>query len=491
MILITFDDAVNQPVYERINLIRDHQNPDGSPVAFTFYVSTENCNFWQIHELHAAGHEIAAHTVTHTTSRHTSLETWVREIDGCREILHRLAGIPLEDIRGFRAPYLGYNADTFEALSLLGFNYDSSVTEAPGIHSLDNANYIWPYTLHNSIQQNTWTGDPPTKPYPDLFQVPMWMLLGENNTSHNMDPSGSREELLELFQSNLLARYHGNRAPMGIWLHASQWLPNDDNVSAMNDFLEWALQMPDVWVVGTSSLVDWMKNPVSAEQALVDGTLTRPSMTPIPQSDAYSVSFSNGTIVAVNRPLAYPTASSIFTESLSVDNVILELIPTNVWQASFQAEIHVTHTSPTPLSGWSIRLDIGEATLLGGWDNAAVNLQEDGSVLLTPNWYGTDLPTGGFHLATVSIAGQPEDIAGLSGNFLTNRMPKPNIILQRDNDPGQLRLKWDRTASIFDIEFSSTLAADDWTVIDRVYGLTEKVLPINGEKGFYRIRPSY
>ena len=105
MILVTFDDAVNPDVYERINLIRGHTNPDGSPVAFTFFVSNHYTNYWQLHELHSDGHEIAVHTVTHSTGTGTTYERWVEEMVACREAISRLAGIPLDQLRGFRAPY--------------------------------------------------------------------------------------------------------------------------------------------------------------------------------------------------------------------------------------------------------------------------------------------------------------------------------------------------------------------------------------------------
>jgi hypothetical protein len=156
-----------------------------------------------------------------------------------------------------------------------------------------------------------------------------------------------------------------------------------------------------------------------------------------------------------------------------------------------RAEIRVTHASPAPLSGWSVRLDLGQAAFTNAWGSAAASLQDDGSVIFTPNWYGTALPAGGFNLVTVSIVGKPENVGELTGEFVANMMPVPKARLLANDSPGHLHLQWDRTASVFDIEFSSTLTVDDWTVVERVYGVSEQLLPINGEKGFYRIRPSY
>ena len=80
MILITFDDAVNAAIFSDILTISAHQNPDGSPAAFTFFISTDHTDYWLVHRLHAAGHEIAVHTITHSTGDSTTFDTWVREI---------------------------------------------------------------------------------------------------------------------------------------------------------------------------------------------------------------------------------------------------------------------------------------------------------------------------------------------------------------------------------------------------------------------------
>ena len=183
-IFVTFDDAVNPDIFEMVGQISHHRHADGSPVGFTFFVSTNYTDYYLVHQLHAAGHEIAVHTITHTTGGETDFLTWVREIEGCHEALYRYAGIPLDEIRGFRAPFLAYNAATYEALGALGFDYSSSVSEPLGVHSVSPSEMIWPYTLHEGLQQTLWTGTGPSSSLPELMEVPMWLLFEEDGTRH-------------------------------------------------------------------------------------------------------------------------------------------------------------------------------------------------------------------------------------------------------------------------------------------------------------------
>ena len=471
MILITFDDAVNQPVYERIQLIRGHNNPDGSPIAFTFFVSNNYTNYWQLHELHSQGHEIAIHTVTHSTGSETSYERWIEEIVACREAISRLAGIPLEQLRGFRAPYLGVNSNMYHALSDLGFDYDCSVPEVPGqMLSQDEASFIWPYTLHDGIQQLVWTGTGPTNSLPDLFKVPMWNLVeSDGSRLHNMDPTGTREELVAMFKHNLLSRYNGNRAPMGIWLHASPFLTSDENVAAMNEFLEWALEIPDVWVVGVGNAVDWLKNPVAAETVLAEGSLTNASYETIPDVEAYQVNFSFGPVRAITPPLAYPDYHTVFLAEKEVPNVVVEFVPTTVWGASFQAEIHVTHSHPMAFSNWQIIMDLGDAELTGAWGSAVFRQLDDGTYLFGPNWSGPNIAQGQTTVVTMGISGSPEDLISISGTFYTADYLDPVLSVQSTEDPNTIRLSWNKTSSIYDLEVAGN-SEGPWSLQQTIYG---------------------
>ena len=75
-----------------------------------------------------------------------------------------------------------------------------------------------------------------------------------------MDYTGSHEKVLAVFKESFEKREEGNRAPLGIFLHAA-WLSTEDHVRSLNDFLNWALERDHVWVVTSKQLITWMKDP--------------------------------------------------------------------------------------------------------------------------------------------------------------------------------------------------------------------------------------
>lgn len=92
--------------------------------------------------------------MTHTTGTNTDLQTWRAEIVGCRKALSDLAGIPVDEITGFRVPYLEYNYNSLRILHEQGITYDSSMVEWPGGMSEGPTLMTWPYTLDNGIPVN-------------------------------------------------------------------------------------------------------------------------------------------------------------------------------------------------------------------------------------------------------------------------------------------------------------------------------------------------
>lgn len=490
VILITFDDAVNDQIYQDIQQVADHQNPDGSPIAFTFFVSNNWTNYWRVHQLHAGGHEIAIHTITHSTGTGTDFNTWIREIEGGREALSRLAGVPLEEMRGFRAPYLAYNSDMFDALSTLGFSYDSSVPEGPGLNSPDGENYIWPYTLHDGLQQHTWTGLPPANPLPGLIEVPMWNLL-EGETPHNMDPPGDKESLLALFKDNFLMRYEGNRVPVGIWLHATAWLSDADRRDALNEFLEWALEFPDVWVVGVGTYVDWVQNPVTAQEVADQGLFSTRTHEAVPEEETFFNVFSQGSFRSVGkRAAAYPTLTSAWMSNLPVGGVTVSLVVVSQWSTGFQAQVVVQHEHDVPLATWGIEFDPGDVEMGTMWGLGTYQLV-DGIVRVTPGGASSSIAQGETVVATFGGIGDPDTLGSPAGSFAAAGFRTPFLSVERGQAAGLVRLRWDRTAPMYELQYSPDLSNGSWGTIQTIHGNNEVVLIPEGSSAFYRIRPLY
>lgn len=491
MIVITFDDAVQEQVFGLLDLIDSHQNPDGSEIPFTFFVNTNDTDYWLVHRLHAAGHEIAAHTMTHTTGLNTDFETWIREIEGCRETLSRFAGIPREEIRGFRAPFLAHNGPMFEALAALGFAYNSSALEAPRYEtpSPDVSNFIWPYTLHDGLQHEGWTGTGSDESLPSVLEIPMWKLKeGENYLG--MDPGGSRESLYNVFQENFELRYEGNRAPLGIWLHAATWL-TEDTAGGLNDFLEWALQQPDVWVVTLSQLENWMRNPVSATTVTTEDTFQRVTYESVPESETYSPEFSSLRVRSINEPaVVYPAPDTAFIQSIPTDLPSTRIEINNDWGGGFEASIIVNNPESDSLPAWTIRLYTGETTLTSGWGLGTRQVEGDQWVI-RPGVGDSTIPPGETTIYTFNASGDPSSLSSVSGTFHRAGYPTSSLLIDRGPNGDDLILEWDHVAPIYQVETNTDLSADGWQVIDTLYGRNDWSHPLNTGSVFYRIKPLY
>ncbi len=494
LILITFDDAVNSTNYDDILKILDHQNADGSPIAMTFYISVDISDYYLIHKLHAAGQEIAAHTMTHTTGNsqenNTSFDTWVREIEGCREALTRYAGIPREQITGFRAPYLAYNADMWKALALLGFSYDTSVPETPdGLNSPDEAHYIWPYTLHDGLKQYAWTGEPPAENYPNLLEIPMWTLTDENtvNGYHNMDPDVATEaEMLAVLKNNFTTRYEGNRIPVGIYFHKG-WLTEDKNINAMNDFLEWALAKEDVFVVGVGALDKWMRNPVSADTAVSQGLFTVQTYTPVPENEVILNVLSPNNFRSVHHPATlYPAPDNAFQKRVVVAEPITFRVEETVrWGGTaYQAEIYATNTGSHTVSDWEIEFDAGNNVMGEMWNGAYT--QSGNTITVTPK-HVIDIPPGEeIMVSNFGAEGDPGTFGDLSPTFWeTGPRSSPQLSLAPGSSGNMLQ--WNRAAPMYELQGRDSLLSGDWQSVKMLYGAEETEVEPESPYLFYRL----
>lgn len=66
LVMLTFDDSINDLNRDLYNQIfQDYRrNPNGCPIASTFFVSHEWTDYSQVQNLYASGHEIASHSIS-------------------------------------------------------------------------------------------------------------------------------------------------------------------------------------------------------------------------------------------------------------------------------------------------------------------------------------------------------------------------------------------------------------------------------------------
>jgi hypothetical protein len=133
------------------------------------------------------------------------------EINGNLVTLNALAGIPLKDIRGFRAPYLNYSSDMLTNLVKAGFAYDSSATSSIPVGQ-NGTDAFWPYTLDNGLANDCLTIPGICKGQPKLpgfWEVLMYAIFDERGGvgTHLMDPwiDGNNSAVYKWMQNTFIA----------------------------------------------------------------------------------------------------------------------------------------------------------------------------------------------------------------------------------------------------------------------------------------------
>ncbi len=333
-----FDTLVNPAGDGRIKTY------DGTPVRVGFfntsyYASGYNGDnpatirkMWN--DLYTNGHEAGNHTESHSESlKKGTAEVWRKEVRTCMTWLEKPlapedmplwkqaeskkygAGIPREDIVGFRTPFLAYGGPLFPTLKEEGIIYDCTIEE--GNHwEHDGTNFRWPYTLDGGSpgHEEGWSGNPDNA---DAFLVPevpgFWQLpnhvamiptveqskkFGVNHSIKDViiknikwfDSTSTKitmfdynlwveaklnnAEVLAILKHNLDLRLQGNRAPFMIGAHSEYFhsgknsdCPNAPDVferqKVFEEFIKYALSHPVVRVVRPIDIISWCRNPVA------------------------------------------------------------------------------------------------------------------------------------------------------------------------------------------------------------------------------------
>lgn len=325
---------------------------DGAPVLCSFYSNSYymmpyNGDYaslvkWTHNYAYRKGHEVSNHTHSHLTSGNgpeLDAAAWEAELNLCNDWLtkpaptdstslshddNRGAGIAIEDIVGFRSPYLRYGNGTFEALKKLNFQYDCSIEE--GLDpSQDGTNFYWPYTLdHESPGHNYMVETAGTKKaeyfkpeHGELWELPCYALVAPTDDlceQYGIEPGfrqrlddyfttlgkpGSfdaangkitgldynlyyfqeynlnKAEALGVLKYTLDLRMQGNRAPFLLGVHSQYyndvWNSNSPNIASsadrravLEEFVSYALETyPDVRVTTMKNVMEWCRNPVA------------------------------------------------------------------------------------------------------------------------------------------------------------------------------------------------------------------------------------
>ncbi|KAI8082876.1 uncharacterized protein BX664DRAFT_339310 [Halteromyces radiatus] len=263
-VVVTFDDSIQDPLYATAQQMLNVTNPNGCKAKGTWYVSMQYTDFSLVQKWYAAGNEVADHTFTHVGNPSA------QEISSAKSMLYEYGGVPLTEIRGFRAPFLNYTADTLKQLSQQQFSYDSSSSAS------SDSDRFWPYTLDNGMANDCWTGicDPGKVKLPGFWEFPMYAVMNNASISELMDVylSGSPEDVTKWSLDQFEKNYNGGRQPFGIYVHPTHLssypgLPDPKPLlDGVVNLIKTVSEKKDVWVVSNQQLLQYMKNPVKSSE---------------------------------------------------------------------------------------------------------------------------------------------------------------------------------------------------------------------------------
>lgn len=96
-----------------------------------------------------------------------------------RQMAVHFAGIPKNEIRGMRLPFLQTSGNvSFQGMKELGLVYDSSLP-TPDVP-------LWPYTMEYASHQDCQIEPCPTASFPNIWEIPMTMWLDQKNIACSM-----------------------------------------------------------------------------------------------------------------------------------------------------------------------------------------------------------------------------------------------------------------------------------------------------------------
>ncbi len=335
-VVIGFDDNTKAAgINWALDLFSNKYNSDGSQANVSFYMNTKG--FYEqiddnpaelleaVKQLKNSTHEIGNHTDNHHSnlrpneseevffSRIKKLDksAWEERIFAANNDLVNLAGVNIDSIKGFRAPYLLFNQHSMAILKENQFLYDCSIEEgyAP---EFDGTNFRWPYQLDEGSpgHNESWYGRGDNSERVDiktikgLWELPNHALMVPKDSEasqYNIEPglwnrlvarisyltdykvTGldynlwslgglNKTEMLGILKYNLDLRLKGNRAPFMFGAHsqyytkewADNYAPNatlEDMKEAISEFVDYALSKNDVRIQTGADIIKWCNDP--------------------------------------------------------------------------------------------------------------------------------------------------------------------------------------------------------------------------------------
>jgi hypothetical protein len=213
----------------------------------------------------AEEHEIGSHVNGHFIGLHWSGADWTSEFNQFNNFIFNISknnpGIPdtvklnitPSDMAGFRAPDLGANQNLFPVLKQFNYRYDTSLTSSENSWPKKDSNGVWEFPLAAiTIGPNH---SPTLSMDYNIFQhqTKVQDILKKDSPEWRANYKELYDAYIEYFNHN----YYGNRAPIQIGHHFTQW---NDGVywEVMKDFAATVCGKPEVRCTTFKNLADYM-----------------------------------------------------------------------------------------------------------------------------------------------------------------------------------------------------------------------------------------
>ncbi|XP_060080446.1 chitin deacetylase 7-like [Ylistrum balloti] len=267
MVFFGFDDAVNPESVQHYDFLfgRNRYNPNGCPISATLYISHQNTKYDIVKKYYDRGFEVAVHSVSHT-----NIDTYTKVMEEARDQRNNiatLAGVPIEEIVGWRSPNLFTAGDAqVTALQNLGYTYDISLSHRK--LNMDDRD-MWPFTLDYGCQG---LSKCPKQKHKGFWQIPVNMVVWKKEqvcvyVDGCYKQPNNTDEAYNFIMDNFKRYYDGNRAPFGINMHMA-WFYRPYTREGMDRAIQDMLKYNDVYIVTAKQMLQWMKNPTNLSQIM-------------------------------------------------------------------------------------------------------------------------------------------------------------------------------------------------------------------------------
>ena len=176
------------------------------------------------------GHEMGSHAVSHWSGKawtfaewNTELKSWFTIVLDAAKFNHATEqevpkiNLTRDDVKGFRAPYLDFNTDMQRALADNGFHYDTSDTAPMSNWPTRLSNGVWSFPLAELPVRNR------GRKVLSMDYNFYFMQTKDTTVTDQHRLLEFEDEMYDTYMNYFWTNYAGNRAPLNIGHHFTQY----------------------------------------------------------------------------------------------------------------------------------------------------------------------------------------------------------------------------------------------------------------------------